>query len=137
MVLQLLSTSTHKPFRKPNEKLTYIHKDSCHPPITFKNLVNNISRRISTLSSNRDIFNTAAPYYNNALKEGGHTDKIKFLPKTQPPVHKKKNRKRKMLWFAPPFSLNVQTNVGKKFLNLVDKHFTPDSRYRKIFKLFF
>ena len=113
--------------------LTYIHKDSCHPPTIFKNLVNNISRRISTLSSNRDIFNTAAPYYNNALREGGHTDSIRFLEKTQPNTRKKKNRKRKILWYAPPFSLNAQTNVGKKFLDIIDKHFTPDSRYRKIF----
>ena len=72
-----LNTGIHKPYRKPNEKLTYIHKDSCHPPITFKNLVINISRRISTLSSNREIFNRAAPYYDNALIAGGHTNKIK------------------------------------------------------------
>ena len=30
--------------------------------------LNNISRRISTLSSNREIFNRVAPYYNNALR---------------------------------------------------------------------
>ena len=62
-----LNTGLHKPYRKPIEKLTYIHKHSCHPPITFKNLVMNISKRISRLSSNKDIFERAAPYYDNAL----------------------------------------------------------------------
>ena len=30
---------------------------------------------------------------------------------------------RKVTWFNPPFSMNVDTNVGHIFLSLVDKHF--------------
>ena len=43
----------------------------------------------------------------------------------------KEKRKRNIIWFNPPFSLGVKTNVGKKFLALVDKHFpkkTPTER---------
>lgn len=29
----------------------------------------------------------------------------------------------KVVWFAPPFSLNVKTNVRKRFLQLVDIYF--------------
>ena len=28
-----------------------------------------------------------------------------------------------IIWFNPPFSRNVSTNVAKKFLQLLDKHF--------------
>ena len=34
-----------------------------------------------------------------------------------------RKRSRKVIWFNPPYSLNVQTNVGREFLNLLDKHF--------------
>ena len=29
------------------------------------------------------------------------------------------------MWFNPPYSINVKTNIGAKFLKLVDKHFPP------------
>ena len=37
-----------------------------------------------------------------------------------------------MTWFNPPFSQNVETNVGKKFLTLVNTCFTPNHPLRKI-----
>ena len=37
------------------------------------------------------------------------------------------------IWFNPPYSLNVKTNVGKEFLKLVDKAFPPDNPLHKIF----
>ena len=30
-----------------------------------------------------------------------------------------------MTWFNPPYSMDVGTNVGKVFLNLLDQHFPP------------
>ena len=47
---------------------------------------------------------------------------------------KRKNRQRNnILWYNPPFSRNVSTNIGHKFLSLVDKHFPKDHKLRKIF----
>ena len=37
------------------------------------------------------------------------------------------------LWFNPPYSMNVQTNISREFLNLVSKHFPKNHRYNKIF----
>ena len=34
-----------------------------------------------------------------------------------------RSRAKKVIWFNPPYSLNVKTNVGREFLMLVDKHF--------------
>ena len=45
----------------------------------------------------------------------------------------KHNRKRNIIWFNPPFSKNVKTNVGKYFLNLVKKHFPKEHIYHKLF----
>ena len=44
-----------------------------------------------------------------------------------------KNRQRNIIWFNPPYCMNVQTNIGREFLNLVSKHFPKNHRYNKIF----
>ena len=38
-----------------------------------------------------------------------------------------------MIWFSPLCSKNVKTNIGKKFLNLIKKHFPPHHKFRKLF----
>ncbi len=45
----------------------------------------------------------------------------------------KRKRHRKVIWFNPPYSKNVKTNIARKFLQLVDKHFPKTSRLHKIF----
>ena len=44
-----------------------------------------------------------------------------------------KNRKRNITWPNPPFSLNVSTNIGKKFFTLLGKHFPKTHRLHKLF----
>ena len=48
------------------------------------------------------------------------------------PRHKR-NRKRNVIWFNPPFNQNVKANVARNFLDLVDKHFPHHHRYHKLF----
>ena len=43
------------------------------------------------------------------------------------------DRKRNIIWFNPPYSKNVRTNVAHKFLALIDKHFPKSSVLHKIF----
>ena len=40
---------------------------------------------------------------------------------------------RKIIWFNPPYSLNVETNIGKTFLKLIDKYFLKTNKFHKIF----
>ena len=42
-----LNNGKHYPYRKPNDRPMYIHKQSNHPPNIIKNLPASISRRIS------------------------------------------------------------------------------------------
>ena len=44
-----------------------------------------------------------------------------------------KKRTREVLWYNPPFSNNVKTNIGKRFLTLLRKHFPPSSDFYKLF----
>ena len=51
----------------------------------------------------------------------------------QQPVGKSKNRKRNILWFNPPYSMHVKTNIGKVFMRLVEKNFPVHHKFRKLF----
>ena len=52
----------------------------------------------------------------------------------KPPRPKpKRGRQRKVVWFNPPFSLNVKSNVGQMFLKLVDESFPPGHPLRGYF----
>ena len=92
-----------------------------------------ISRRLSDLSYDEEIFNSAKPEYEKLLKESGYTDQLSFNKSNSGDTKQIKNRKRNIIWYNPPFSQSVETNLAKTFLNLVKKHFPPSSRYHKIF----
>ena len=47
--------------------------------------------------------------------------------------NQKRKRKRNIIWFNPPYSKNVKTNIGKTFLQLLSKHFPKDHHMHKIF----
>ena len=51
----------------------------------------------------------------------------------QTEVKNNRNRSRNIIWFNPPFSQNVKTNIGKLFLKLAKKHFPKHHRLHKIF----
>ena len=66
--------------------------------------------------------------------KGGFNDRLIYSTKTAGcDTPEKKKRKRKVIWFNPPFSLNVKTNVGKIFLKLVKRHFPKENPLHKIF----
>ena len=90
---------------------------------------------MSKISSSKAIFEKAAPVYQGALKESGHKYKLNYQPEEdrgESSVPKRK-RSRKQIYFNPPFSKSVKTNVGGKFLQIMDKHFPPGNPLRKIF----
>ena len=48
-----LCTGKYQSYKKPNNTLTYINVNVNHPPNIIEALPNNISKRISTISSNK------------------------------------------------------------------------------------
>ena len=126
-----LNQNTYQPFTKPNTELQYVHRESNHPPITTKNIPAGINRRLSSLSSDKASFNQAVPPYQKALDESGYHYTLQYEP---PTTNRRKNRQRNnIIWYNPPFSKNTSTNIGYKFLALIDKHFPKDHKLRKIF----
>lgn len=117
-----------------NHAPLYVHHESNHPPKILKNIPESINKRLSTISSNETIFNEAAPDYQTALNNSGYDYKLKYCPNRNDTNDTNKGRKRhrNVSWFNPPFSTNVATNVGKKFLSLLDKCFPCDHPLHKI-----
>ena len=63
-----LANESYKTYRKPNNEILYIHKESNHPPSITKHLPAAIKRRIASLSSDKQAFDSVAHAYDNALK---------------------------------------------------------------------
>ena len=119
-------------YRKPNDEPLYINRNSNHPPTILSRLPQIISKRISSLSSNFELFSRAAPIYNAALENAGYTERVKYeseINESKPP----RNRKRNIIWYNPPYNKSVSTNIGRVLLNLLDKHFHKEHKLNKIF----
>jgi len=130
-----MTKGTYKPYMKPDNTPVYINKDSNHPPSILKQLPQAIEKRISDISSNEEIFNNAIPAYTEALKKSGFNEKVSFEKPdtTKNHTEMKKKRKRKIIWFNPPYSISVKTNIGRTFLQLIKKHFPKHNSLHKIF----
>ena len=107
------------PYKKPNDDPLYINKHSNHPPSILRQLPTSINKRISTLSSDKQTFEDAAPPYQNALGHSNFSHKLEYTPhETQRP---RRNRQRNVIWFNLPFSKNVKGELqseNKLVLNL-------------------
>ena len=125
-----LVDGTYRPYRKNNDVPVYISKSSNHPPAIKKGLVQMIGYRISDLSSNEEIFNSVAPIYNQGLRNSGFTEEIKYEPNRP---RNPRRRRRKVIYFNPPWDDQIKTNLGACFLRLVDKHFRPGTDIHSIF----
>ena len=110
-----LKDGTYKPYKKPNDIPTYININSNHPSNIIKQIPTIISKRMSQISSNEEIFKNAAPYYENALKANGYQQTLSYQSETLN-EGSRRNRSRKIIWFNPPFSINVKSNIAREFL---------------------
>ena len=138
-----LNDDSYKPFNKTNTIPTYINVKSNHPTPIIKQIPNAINIRINRLSSSKTIFNNHhKEIYNEAVHNSRYKNELKYLE-----TKKKKNitdnyigyhrtenininnkmnninRSRKIIWFNPPFCKLTNINIGKYFLNLINKHF--------------
>ena len=98
------------PYRKPSNTPLYIHSRSNHPPSIIKQLPSMTNKCISSMSCNENEFNKAKPFYESALKSSGFNYSIKF---ETPVENARGNRSGKVIWFNPPYSLNIKSNIGK------------------------
>lgn len=120
-----LPSEKYWPYRKPNNEPLYIHAKSNHPPAVLKHITKNISDRLSHISCDQAEFDRAKPAYEKALESSGFdTSDLEY--KSPDDTKQKRQRKRNITWFNPPFDMNCKTNVAKKFLDMITKYFPRD-----------
>ena len=122
----------YKPYRKPNDKPICINKQNNRPPNVLGQLPKSIAKNTS---SSKDIFDKSTSIYQNALYESGFKEELKYTlsDKSFQAENGQRTRRRKIIWFNPPYSRSVKTNIGKNFLHLLVKHFPANNKMHKIF----
>ena len=120
-----LDTGRHYPYRKPNYTPLYTHCQSSHPPTIIKSLLAAISHRLTDTSSDEDVFRSATPIYNDALRASGYTEQVMYASERKAPRKREKQRQRErnITWYNPPYDMDVKTKIGKRFLQLINQHF--------------
>ena len=128
-----LTNNTYEPYRKPNNEPVYININSNHPLNILKELPKSINKRISETSCNERIFNEAKSLYEEDLKNSGFSANLIHENTKETNTDNKVKRERKIIWFNPPFLLNVKTNIGKMFFKILKKRFPKSNQLSKIF----
>ena len=90
-----------------------------------------MNKRIALLSSDEQTFKESTPIYQNALRHSYFDHEFTYTQDA--PQRTRRNRQRNIIWFNPPFSTSVNTNIGREFLSLIDKHFPLQHKLHKIF----
>ena len=127
-----LLENTFSPYSKPGNCIKYVSAGSNHPPSIKKQIPIMVQNRLSSLSSNEEIFENEAPMYRQALQEAGYKGDIKFT-NTPPSVNTQRKRKRNIIWFCPPWSDIIATNIGGRFLKILRKWFPKENILNKLF----
>jgi len=130
-----LSTGLHNPYQKPNNQLTYVHAKSNHPPSILQNIPSAINKRLSSISSNQNIFNDFTETYQQALNESEYNYKLNYQPTNNNLTNNKRKRSREIIWFNPPYSQSVKTDVARQFLRIIKTEFPKEHQLNKIFNV--
>ncbi len=115
---------------KPGNTPLYVNHHSNHQPSVLHGTPDAINKRLSNIASDAQSFNSVAPPYQEALRKSGYEYKLHYnlqLPKL------KRHRNRNTIWFNPPYSANVATDIGHIFLQSVDECFLPSHPLYEIF----
>ena len=73
--------------------------------------------------------------YEEALTLSGHNVPLIYTePDTSSTSSTSKRKiRRKVMWYNPPYSQSVSTNIGREFLNILTINFPPHHKYHKLF----
>ena len=108
-------------------------RGSNHPNQVFKHIPKGIEHKLSNNSSNKGIFERSKQEYEKALKNGGYGIKLEYRDRERSNTQKRRKRPRKILWFNPPYNMDVVNNLGKEFFKLLKRNFPSENPLHKIF----
>ena len=72
------TTDLLKPCNKNQNIPRYVNEKSNHLPSILKEIPKSVSKRISSNSCNEQVFNAAAPFYNDILDKWRYSEKLIF-----------------------------------------------------------
>ena len=109
-------------------------KQSNHPNHIKKQIPKMINQRINSLSKTETNFNYAKKDYEDALHQSHYDVTLEYIksPKNATNDPHMKKRRRKLIYFQPPFSNRLKTPIGKLFFRLIRKHFRKNHQLYKI-----
>ena len=90
-----LESELYKPYMKENHTPTYVHSQSNHPPLVLRNIPLGVNKRLSKISSNKEVFDKASKPYQEALRKSGYQHTLEYEPPMAEPS-RKRCRKRKV-----------------------------------------
>ena len=113
-----LVNNTYQPYRKPNNELVYIHKQSNHSPNILKELPKSINnRQISDISCDEHVCNNTKETYEKALESNGFTEKLTYNQMNKIKITEKQKRKEKgKVYGSTPFLFECQNQCWKVIL---------------------
>ena len=124
-----LEKSKTMPYRKPNHLKIYVNRQSNHSPSILKQIPVGVTERIFKLTSETaDRKSEIEPYW-EALREKGYSKEVKNIKEKAIESNfsiqeqkSKNSRKRRILWFNPPFSLQHK-RIERQILQAIDSSF--------------
>ena len=127
-----INSQSFAPYHKPNSKILYVDANSNHPSNITKSIPKNVNDRLIKRASSKKEFEENKTEYEKALAEAGYKANLSYT-KVNNDKKKNNNRKRKIMWFNPPYCMSVRTNIARKFLDLVKRHFNDENPLKVLF----
>ena len=116
-----LITGLYTPFKKPHDSLLYINTLSDYPRPKNKQLRNSINKRLCGNSTNKKVFNTIKPEYENALHTSGYKSSLKCSEEIHQYISKKKEPETSyglIHNFLKPLKLTRQNHSSEYWINI-------------------
>ena len=73
-----MDDGTYRPFDKPNKETTYNYLESDHPPQIIQKIPRSTEKRLSRLSSTKEIFENSKDYYEQRLRQCSYNEKLNY-----------------------------------------------------------
>ena len=121
-----LNDETYEPYRKPNNEPVSINKQSNHPPNIIADIPKAIFKHLASISCNKNVFDRNVDIRQTALKNSDFDGIITYNDQSDQEnnvniveANQARKRKRAIIWYNPPYSVNVKMNIGETFFKLL------------------
>ena len=103
-------------------------------PQIIKQVPKSISNCLLNNSLDKQVFDMSKGEYENDLRGSGYKN-ISLTYTDKKDMKRKRNCSCNIIWSNPLFNKSVYTNVGKRFLNLIDEHFPKSNKLHAVFNI--